>query len=63
MYCNAAPDRRRTDVWITNDGAYVAIMAAFSLSNGFLSNSGMSLGPKTFETKEYQVPHNIISSC
>ena len=47
MFCNAAPDIRNLPVWFKTDADYYALMLMFSVSNGYLGNLCMMLGPKT----------------
>ena len=47
MFCNAAPDIRNLPVWFKTDADYYVLMLTFSVSNGYLGNLCMMLGPKT----------------
>ena len=53
-YCNAAPKKRRTEVLIYSDAAYIVLMSVFAISNGYLGNISMIHGPRAFESKQHQ---------
>ena len=46
MLCNAAPTIRNLPVVFRTDADYYALMALFSVSNGYLGNLCMMQGPK-----------------
>ena len=52
MFCNAAPDIRNLPVWFKTDADYYALMLMFSISNGYLGNLCMMLGPKTSDSHQ-----------
>merc|ERR1712029_98583 len=54
MLCNAAPDIRNLPVLFSYDADYYALMAMFSISNGYLGNLCMMLGPKTSDSDQEQ---------
>jgi len=54
MLCNAAPDIRNLPVLFSYDADYYALMAMFSISNGYLGNLCMMLGPKTSDNDQEQ---------
>jgi len=54
MLCNAAPSVRNLPIVFHTDADYYALMVMFSLSNGYLGNLCMMMGPKTSEVKEEQ---------
>ena len=54
LLCNASPETRSLPVLIPYDGAYIFLMLAFSVSNGFLANLCMINGPKTSSSRECQ---------
>ena len=54
MLCNAAPDIRNLPVVFATDADYYALMVMFSVSNGYLGNLCMMLGPKTSEDTSEQ---------
>jgi len=54
MLCNAAPGRRVLPVVFGTDADYIALMVTFSLSNGYLGNLVMMLGPQVSEVREEQ---------
>lgn len=54
MYCNAAPQKRRTEVLISSDAVYIVLMCVFAISNGYLGNISMIHGPRAFESKQHQ---------
>jgi len=47
MLCNASPENRQLPVLFNTDADYYALMAMFSISNGYLGNLCMMMGPKT----------------
>ena len=52
MFCNAAPDIRNLPVWFNTDADYYALMLLFSVSNGYLGNLCMMLGPKSSDSNQ-----------
>merc|ERR1719391_153494 len=54
MLCNAAPDRRNLPVLFTTDADFYALMVVFSISNGYLGNLVMMLGPQVTEARDEQ---------
>ena len=54
MFCNAAPDIRNLPVFFSTDADYYALMLMFSVSNGYLGNLCMMLGPKTSDNTQEQ---------
>lgn len=54
MLCNAAPTVRNLPVLFKTDADYYALMVIFSVSNGYLGNLCMMMGPKTSNDKEEQ---------
>ena len=59
MFCNAAPDIRNLPVWFQTDADYYALMLMFSVSNGYLGNLCMMLGPKTSDSHQVGLHKNI----
>jgi len=54
MLCNAAPTVRNLPVIFKTDADYYALMVIFSVSNGYLGNLCMMMGPKASSDKEEQ---------
>jgi len=54
MFCRAATPIRSLPVIFNTDADYYALMVIFSVSNGYLGNLCMMLGPKTSDVKEEQ---------
>jgi len=54
MLCNAAPTVRDLPVVFKTDADFYALMVIFSISNGYLGNLCMMLGPKTSPDAEEQ---------
>ena len=54
MLCNAAPDIRNLPVLFSRDADYYTLMVMFSVSNGYLGNLCMMLGPKTSDITREQ---------
>jgi len=54
MYCNAAPSVRNLPVYFDKDADYYALMVIFSITNGYIGNLCMMMGPKTATTMEDQ---------
>ena len=54
MYCNAAPSQRHLPIVFHSDADYIMFMVFFSVSNGYLGNLCMILGPKTSVSSELQ---------
>jgi len=54
MYCNAAPDKRDIPVLFDKDADYYALMTVFSISNGYIGNICMMMGPKTVQNENQQ---------
>jgi equilibrative nucleoside transporter 1/2/3 len=62
LYCNAAPEHRPDSmpVLVESDSAYIAFVTAFAISNGFLANVCMILGPKTSSSSASQEATGMI---
>jgi len=58
MLCNLAPQDRVNSVVINHDLAFVLIMMAFSLSDGYINNMAMMFGPKAVRPK-----HQVRKKC
>jgi len=54
LYCNAAPDSRSMPVAFDKDAVYYTLMIVFSISNGYIGNICMMMGPKTVQNDSYQ---------
>jgi equilibrative nucleoside transporter 1/2/3 len=55
MLCNAAPGPlRNLPVIFSSDADYYVLMIVFSISNGYLGNLIMMLGPQTSSVREEQ---------
>lgn len=54
MLCNAAPTVRELPVVFETDADFYALMVIFSVSNGYLGNLCMMMGPKASSDKEEQ---------
>lgn len=54
MLCNAAPTVRLLPVLFSTDADFYALMVIFSISNGYLGNLAMMLGPQTSQVREEQ---------
>ncbi len=64
MLCNAAPTRRHLPVVFGSDAAYVGFMAAFALTNGYLGNLCMLLGPKAFaDSADQELAAMVMVAC
>ncbi len=64
MFCNAAPLQRTLPIWFHSDAVYITFMVAFSVSNGYLGNLCMLLGPKVFESgHDQELAAMILAAC
>lgn len=54
MFCNASPTKRSLPVVFGSDSVYIAFMLVFAVSNGYLGNLCMLLGPKSFSSSHDQ---------
>ena len=54
MYCNVAPGQRHLPIIFHSDADFIMFMVLFSVSNGYLGNLCMILGPKTSASSELQ---------
>lgn len=61
LMCNANPTNRTyTSNYFTSDTAYIAIMSAFSLTNGYLANVAMISAPQTVIPEEKATAASIM---
>ena len=64
MLCNAAPTKRTMPVVFESDTFYIVLMAAFALSNGYLGNICMVLGPQNFSSsKDQELAAMVLVAC
>jgi len=64
MFCNASPSQRSLPVIFSNDTVYIAFMLVFSVSNGYLGNLCMLLGPKSFtSSNDQELAAMVLVAC
>lgn len=52
LLCNYLPEVRRLPVWVSSDWGYLASMAVFAWSSGYLSSLAMMYAPQTVSTPQ-----------
>ncbi len=64
MLCNASGSQRHLPVIFTSDAAYIIFVAIFAISNGYLGNLCMVLGPKSFsDGRDQELCAMVLVAC
>ena len=61
MLCNAHP-RMHLPVLVSNDAGFTVVMAAFSLSSGYLSNLCFIMAPRSVASEEQETASSLMAA-
>ncbi len=64
MLCNTSSSQRHLPVIFASDAAYIIFMTVFAISNGYLGNLCMLLGPKSFsDGRDQELSAMVLVAC